>query len=56
MVPWNRLDPNTLPDSTAGSVEDVVWLERLLADGDHIVAAVSGIVGKNEPVNENENF
>lgn len=52
MVPRNRLDPNTLPDSTAGSVEDVVWLERLLADGNHIVATVSGIVRKDEPVNE----
>lgn len=46
----SRLDPNTLPDSTARSVEDVRRIESLLADRNDLVAAISGIMYEYQTV------
>ena len=47
----SRLDPDTLPDTTAGSVEDVRGIESLLANRNDVVVTVSRIVDEDEAVN-----
>lgn len=51
IVGRSRLDPNRLPDSTAGSIEDMGGHESLLANWNDIVAAIADICrieGKNK--------
>ena len=51
VVGRRRLNPDTLPDTTAGLVEDVTLRGRLLlADRDDIVTTVRGIMYEDEPV------
>ena len=50
-VVWRgRLNPDTLPDSTTGSVENVTGMERLFSNWDHNTVTISRIVHKNEPI------
>ena len=48
MVGRSRLDPHTLPDATAGPVENVRRVQSLFADGDDVVVAVSWIMHEDE--------
>lgn len=48
----SRLDPDTLPDTTAGSVENVIRTQSLLPDGNHIAARICGIVDKYDAVRD----
>lgn len=51
VVGRRRLDPDALPDTAAGLVEDMAFRGRLLlADRDDIVTAVGGIMDEYEPV------
>ena len=46
------LDPDTLPDTTAGRIEDVGRIQSLLADGDHVWIAVRWVESEDEPFEE----
>lgn len=48
MISGGRLNPNTLPDSAAGGVEDVRGIQSLLAHGDDVPSLVGGVVHKNQ--------
>ena len=50
MVWRGRLNPDTLPDATAGSVENVTRMERLFANWNHITFTISGVIHKDEPI------
>lgn len=49
VVCWRRFKEDTLPDSTAGRVEDVTWVKSLLSNGDDIVSRVGGIMHEDKP-------
>lgn len=51
MVGRSRLDPHALPDTTAGSVENVRGVESLLADRNNIVVAVSRVMHEHKAMN-----
>lgn len=48
VVDGGRFNPNTLPDTAAGCVENVRRIQRLLPNGNHVIAAVSRVVNKYE--------
>lgn len=48
MVGRRRLDPYTLPNATAGPVEDVRRVESLLADWDDVVIAISWVMHEDK--------
>ena len=48
MVGRSRLDPQTLPDATAGPVEHVRRVQSLFADGDDVVITVSWVMYEYE--------
>jgi hypothetical protein len=48
VVGWSRLEPNTLPYSTARGIEDVTWSQGLLSNGNDIVAGICGVVHENK--------
>lgn len=48
MIGRSRLDPHTLPDTTAGPVEDVRRVQGLFADGNYVVIAVSWVMYEDE--------
>lgn len=50
VVSRDRLDPDTLPDTTAGGIEDVARIERLLANWNDIRVIISRVMDENEPV------
>lgn len=45
-----RLNPDALPDSTAGSVEDVTGTEGLFSNWNHNTVTIRRVVHKNEPI------
>ena len=51
VVGLSWLDPDTLPNAAARCVENVRLTQGLLANRNHIVAAVCRVVHKNEPRN-----
>lgn len=51
MVGRCRLDPHALPDTAAGSVENVRGVESLLADRNNIVVAVSRVMHEHKAMN-----
>jgi hypothetical protein len=48
VVGRSRLDPHTLPDTTAGPVEDVRRVQSLLADRNDAVVAVGWVMHEDE--------
>jgi hypothetical protein len=50
IVGRSSLEPNTLPDTTAGRVKDVTRAQGLLSNGNNIAAIICGIVDENKPV------
>ena len=53
-VYWRRLNPHTLPDATAGRVEDVRGSQGLLSIGDDIIIRVSWVVHKDQTKNNDQ--
>jgi hypothetical protein len=49
VILWRSLQPDRLPNSTTGCVEDVARAERLLADGDDEVTIICWVMDKDEP-------
>jgi hypothetical protein len=49
-VDGGSFDPDTLPNAAAGPIEDVRGDQSLLADRNHSVATISGIVNKQEAI------
>lgn len=48
MILWRSLDPDALPNSTTGSVEDMTGPVSLLSNGNYIITIVCGIVHKDK--------
>lgn len=45
----DRLNEDTLPDSTARCIEDMTRVKSLLANGNNIITIISRIVHKHQP-------